>query len=124
VDLEAQYEAALERLETLKQTPAASISTTPRTVTEEDITALIALTERLPLLWNAPATTNGDRKQLLRAVLTRITLTRTSEAFDLELEWAGGLREPLLVLRPQGVAQLMVVTAPWPVRTTSRLPGL
>jgi hypothetical protein len=41
-------------------------------------------------------------------VLTRITLTRTAEAFDLELEWAGGMREPLRILRPQGVATLMV----------------
>jgi DNA invertase Pin-like site-specific DNA recombinase len=110
VDLEAQYEAALTRLETIKQTLATAISTAPRTVkvTDEDTAALVALTERLRYLWDAPTTTNEDRKQLLRTVLTRITLTRTAEAYDLELEWVSGLREPLRVLRSQGMATLMV----------------
>src|SRR5262249_54127550 len=106
VDLEAQYDAALGRLETLKQTYAPAMSSGPRTVTEADMAALFTLTERLPHLWEAPTTTNEDRKQLLQTVLSRIILTRTGEAYDLELEWVGGLREPLRVLRPQGVARL------------------
>jgi DNA invertase Pin-like site-specific DNA recombinase len=109
VDLEAQYDAALARLETLRGTIAAAASTAPRIVTEADIAALLALTQRLPHLWETA--TNEERKQLLRMVLTRITLTRTAEAFDLELEWVGGLREPLRVLRPQGVAVLAVERA-------------
>jgi phage-related tail protein len=45
VDLESQYEAALARLEALKQTQATA-SAAPKTLTEGDIAALVALTER------------------------------------------------------------------------------
>jgi len=109
VDLEAQYEAALIRREALKQAITTARATALRVVTPDDATALLALANNLRAIWQAPSTSNEDRKQLLRTVLVRITLTGiTPDAFHLDLECVGGRHEPLRVLRPQGVAGLAV----------------
>jgi hypothetical protein len=97
LELERDLEAALQDLQRLRQPMAQEPRS--RTVTEAQAAELLRLTADLDAVWNAPTTTNEERKRILSAVLTKIVLHDVgSDAFEVELVWAGGLaeREPLL----------------------------
>ena len=56
----------------------------------------------MPAVWNAPTTTDADRKQLIRhlAEQVRITVHGTSEKAGVEVTWAGGHRTSAQITRP------------------------
>ncbi len=71
--------------------------------------ALRALTQNIQRLWDAGTTTNEDRKRLLRIVLSKVVvLAATAEGIELEVAWAGGLRQQLVVPRPKAVDTLVI----------------
>ena len=61
-----------------------------------------ALAADLPAVWNAPTTTDADRKQLIRHLVeqVRVTVLGTSEKVDVEITWAGGHRTAAQITRP------------------------
>jgi DNA invertase Pin-like site-specific DNA recombinase len=104
-DLEAQLEHALAKLDALKREMAVADPAPPIALKAEDARDLIALSERVEALWDAPTTTNEDRKRLLRLVLTCVLIHEvTDEAVELEIVWASGLQERYRLLRSAGVA--------------------
>jgi hypothetical protein len=46
-------------------------------LTEEDRTRILALAKDLPRVWNAPSTTNAERKNLLRILVQKVALSPT-----------------------------------------------
>jgi hypothetical protein len=74
----------------------------PRTLTAAEREQIRALAADLPTVWNAPTTTDADRKQLIRHLIeqVRITVLGTSEKVDVEVVWAGGHRTRAQIIRP------------------------
>jgi DNA invertase Pin-like site-specific DNA recombinase len=107
-DLEAKLEDALRRLDDLKRQTGISERSAPVEIAADDVAELMGLTANVTQLWKAPTTTDEDRKQLLRALISRITVRQvTQDAVDVELEWVGGFREPHRALRPMGISLLV-----------------
>lgn len=104
VDLGVRLEDAIRHRDEMVRAMRAAEETKPVTIDSDDIAELLKLTRDIRTLWSAPTTTNEDRKRLLRAVLSRVTVSSvTDETIDLELVWVGGLREQIRALRPSGV---------------------
>ena len=59
-------------------------------------------TSDLPQIWNAPATTQADRKELPRTLIEKITVAvpGTSELVDVTITWAGGHQTTGQAVRP------------------------
>ncbi len=76
--------------------------TQPRQVTEAEQTAIRQLAADIPALWDAPTTTNGERKDILRQVLRRVVVTAhgATEQVQITLEWTGGRQTHLALIRP------------------------
>ena len=99
-DLLARYEDALARRDRRTEEIRSAAAGNDIAFTSEDGVQLSALTQQLEALWAASTTTTEDRKQLLWLVLQRvIVVTSTIEEVELELVWAGGLRERIHVDR-------------------------
>ncbi len=62
------------------------------------------LAEDIPALWEAPTTTNRDRKEIVRQVIGRIVINAegASERVRVRIEWAGGIATKGLMIRPVG----------------------
>ena len=104
-----QFEDALARLDALKRAQARLTRQAPVSVTREDAVALQALTQDIRRLWDAGTTTNEDRKRLLRIVLSEVVVrAATADGIELEVVWAGGLRQRLAAPRPKAVDTLVI----------------
>jgi DNA invertase Pin-like site-specific DNA recombinase len=102
--LEAAWNQALIRCQQLTRELAQAEKCQPVTLREADAAELLTLASKIEALWNGPATTNRDRKEILRTALSEVVVTaNTNEAIDLELAWVGGMRQRLQVLRPRGL---------------------
>jgi DNA invertase Pin-like site-specific DNA recombinase len=97
--LEARLEIALEELERERRKLAELERRRPELLTPAERDALAKLARDLPRLWAAPTTTARDRKELLRTLITEITLTVREEPRRAEIEilWEGGARTELQV---------------------------
>ena len=60
----------------------------------DDQARITALASDIPALWNAPTTTNADRKQILRCLVERVVVhvRCDSEYVDATIHWAGGFQ--------------------------------
>jgi transposase len=80
----------------------------PRALTEEEQKRIKTLGSDLRLVWDAPTTSDRDRKELLRTLLEEVILKveRKESQADLILRWRGGtttkLDLPLKRYQPQG----------------------
>jgi predicted DNA-binding transcriptional regulator AlpA len=74
-------------------------------LTPEQLARVRVLGSDLQLVWNAPSTTDRDRKELLRALLEEVVLTvnKSEHRARLILRWRGGSITPLDVALPRGV---------------------
>jgi excisionase family DNA binding protein len=97
--LEHRLEQALADLERERRRLAALEQTRPAPLTAEERRALGRLARDLPRLWQATTTTDRDRKELLRTLLSEVIVTvREPERLAaLELIWEGGARSELQV---------------------------
>jgi DNA invertase Pin-like site-specific DNA recombinase len=97
--LEAAFEAALAALEREEGKLAALEQARPAPLSDDERAALARLARDLPRIWNAPTTTDRDRKELLRTLLSDVTVTVNTAArrADVELCWEGGARTELSV---------------------------
>ena len=87
----ADAEAELARRETAR----------PKTLTPQEKQAILALGDDLGAVWDAPTTTDKDRKQLLRTLLDEVNITLRRDDpgphAGLVLRWKGGAISELTV---------------------------
>jgi hypothetical protein len=99
--LENDWETALRELADAEAELARRQTARPRALTPQEKQAILALGDDLGQVWHAPATTDKDRKQLLRTLLEEVNITLHREGTDpharLVLRWKGGAISELTV---------------------------
>ena len=100
--LEKDWEAALADRQRLGEEYDRFTAARPRTLTAAEREQIRVLAADLPAVWDAPTTTDADRKQLIRHLVeqVRIIVLGTSEKVDVEVIWAGGHRTAAQITRP------------------------
>jgi hypothetical protein len=102
--LEADWQAAKERLDRAKKENASVSPKATLNFGEAELDELVELSRRIEWLWGAPTTKNADRKRLLDAVLSRVEIQQyTEEHVDVKIVWIGGLEETYRVVRSKGI---------------------
>src|SRR6266550_4834859 len=105
--LETEWNTALQHLADAAAELARREAARPKTLTPQEKQAILALGDDLGTVWSAPSTTDKDRKQLLRTLLTEVNITVHRQVPDphaeLVLRWKGGAISELTVplRRPQ-----------------------
>ncbi|MFL5919095.1 MAG: recombinase family protein [Gaiellaceae bacterium] len=97
--LERALEDALAVVEREQRALAALDRARPAPLSETERESLGQVARNLPRLWNAKTTTQRDRKELLRALVSEIVVTidRSEHRADVEVFWEGGARTELQV---------------------------
>jgi hypothetical protein len=100
--LEKRWEELLAQEKQLQEEHDRFLRQTPVGLSAEERVRITALTSDIPALWNAPGTTNVDRKQIVRCLVERVTVNvRTdSEATGVTIHWAGGYESQHEIVRP------------------------
>jgi len=105
--LETEWNTALQRLADAEAELARRETARPKALTPAERAAILALGDDLGQVWDAPTTTDKDRKQLLRTLLEEVNITARRDDPDpracLILRWKGGAISELTVplRRPQ-----------------------
>jgi DNA invertase Pin-like site-specific DNA recombinase len=102
--LEADWETALAEAGRLEADYQRFTEEQPATLTPAERGAVQALAADLPRVWDAPSTTQADRKELLRILIEDITVNVAgdSELVDVTITWAGGHQTTGRAVRPVG----------------------
>ena len=97
--VEGRFETALGELERERRRLAELESRRPEPLTAAERQALGRIAKDLPRLWSAETTTDRDRKELLRTLISEIIVTVTEQPRQAEVEicWEGGARTGLTV---------------------------
>jgi excisionase family DNA binding protein len=97
--LEGKLEQALAAVECERGKLEAIEHARPQPLTEFERHALQRLARALPRLWSAKSTTDRDRKQLLRALISEVIVTVNAEQriAAVEIVWEGGARTEFTV---------------------------
>jgi DNA invertase Pin-like site-specific DNA recombinase/transposase-like protein len=99
--LETAWEKALTELAAAEAELARRQAARPAALTASERAAILALGDDLQAVWDAPTTTDKDRKQLLRTLLDEvgITICRDHDGgrADLILRWKGGAISELTI---------------------------
>lgn len=100
--LEKRWEELLAQEKQLQEEHDRFLQQTPFSLSPEERTRITALTSDIPALWNAPGTTNVDRKQIVRCLVERVTvhLRSDSEFAGVTIHWAGGYESQHEIVRP------------------------
>ncbi len=100
--LEADWEAALAETTRLEADYQRFTEQQPATLSPAERAAIQALAADLPQVWNAPSTTQADRKELLRILIEDITVNVAgdSELVHVTITWAGGHKTSGQAVRP------------------------
>jgi DNA invertase Pin-like site-specific DNA recombinase len=105
--LETEWNTALQQLADAEAELARRQTARPKALTPAGRAAILALGDDLGQVWDAPTTTDKDRKQLLRTLLEEVNITARRDDPDpharLILRWKGGAITELTVplRRPQ-----------------------
>jgi uncharacterized protein YndB with AHSA1/START domain len=105
--LESEWERALREQSDAEAELSRRENARPKTLTAGERAAVLALGDDLEPVWDAPSTTDKDRKQLLRTLLEEVNITVRRDGPDphaaLILRWKGGAVTDLTVplRRPQ-----------------------
>lgn len=101
--LEAAWEQALQVVHTAEQELQRRQHQQPHALTPAERDAILGLANDLDTVWSAPSTTDRDRKELLRALLEEVMVTRNTSAHEvrLTLRWHGGLTSDIAISLPQ-----------------------
>ncbi len=97
--LERTYEAALAEVGRERGKLSALEQARPAPLSEQERRALARLARDLPRLWNAPTTSDRDRKELVRALIREVVVTvqRPEARAQVEILWEGGARSELFL---------------------------
>lgn len=112
--LEATWEDKLAAVTAAQASLAAEQARQPSTLTEEEVRWLAAAGADIRAVFDAPCTTPRERKQLIRALLTEITVTADQQARTaaLIIYWEGGASSSITVTLPR-------LGTPWRTTDTS-----
>jgi DNA invertase Pin-like site-specific DNA recombinase len=97
--LEGRLEQALAAVQRERGKLVAIEHTRPAPLTDSERQALCSLARDLPRLWSADTTTDRDRKQLLRTLISEIVVSvhAARRRAAVEIAWEGGARTELQV---------------------------
>jgi DNA invertase Pin-like site-specific DNA recombinase len=97
--LERSLEDALAAIERKRGKLTALEQARPAPMTDAERAALAQLARDLPRLWNASTTTDRDRKELLRTLVSDVVITvhAADKRADVEICWQGGARTDIAV---------------------------
>ena len=101
--LEAAWEQALQAVHAAEQELQRRKHQQPRALTPAERDTILGLADDLEVVWSAPSTTDRDRKELLRALLEEVMVTRSTSAHEvrLTLRWHGGLISHITIPLPR-----------------------
>jgi DNA invertase Pin-like site-specific DNA recombinase len=101
-ELERNWENTLAEQRELTEEYDRFTATRPRTLTSEERERIRALASDIPAVWAATTTTDSERKQLLRHLVEKVSLTVVgdSERVTTQITWAGGHRTSGEFVRP------------------------
>jgi transposase len=97
--LERKLEEALASVEREQRTLAALELARPAPLSDHERRALRSLARDLPKLWAAKTTSDRDRKELLRTLISEVvvTISRPENIAEIEVFWEGGARSELSI---------------------------
>lgn len=100
--LERQWEESLHDEHQLRDEYDRFQHTAPTKLTAEDRERIVALSASIPALWNAPATTSADRKEIIRCLVDRVVVhpSCSHEYADATIHWKGGFASQNEFMRP------------------------
>src|SRR5258706_9361039 len=100
--LERAWEEKLQAQQTLEEECHRFLQQQPRVLTSEERAAIRQLAADIPALWNAPTTTDADRKEMIRQVVEQVEVAAqgTSEQVRIRITWAGGGQTEGVLVRP------------------------
>jgi hypothetical protein len=91
--LAQEWEAKLQAQKQLQEDYERFYHEQPKRLSNEEKQAIRQLAESLPALWNAETTTPAQRKEIVRQVIEKITVTVEGESEQVQviIKWSGGL---------------------------------
>jgi DNA invertase Pin-like site-specific DNA recombinase len=100
--LERRWEEALAGQRQTQEQYDRFLNETPLELSAEEHARIQTLTSNIPALWHADATTNADRKQMIRCLVERVVVhvRCDSEFVDATIHWAGGYESHHEIIRP------------------------
>jgi hypothetical protein len=100
--LEKRWEELLTQEKQLQEEYDRFLQQTPVNLRPEERSRITALTSDIPALWNAPGTTNVDRKQIVRCLVerVRVDVRADSEFAGVTIHWSGGYESQHEIVRP------------------------
>jgi hypothetical protein len=100
--LELQWEDALRHEQEVREGYDRFCRESPRRLTPQELERIRALAADIPSLWNAADTPAADRKEIVRALLERVTVTMPGDAENVvvSIRWTGGTSNEHVLRRP------------------------
>jgi DNA invertase Pin-like site-specific DNA recombinase len=100
--LEKAWEETLRKERQLREDYDRFLRASPPRLAEQERAVIEALADDIPALWQAPSTTNVERKQILRCLIERVVVhvRCDSEHVDATIYWKGGYESNHQFIRP------------------------
>ena len=100
--LERRWEEALSNQRQLEDEYDRFRREQPHQLSEDELARIAALSRDIPALWDAPATTTAERKEIIRLLVDRVVVhvRKDSEYVDVQVHWRGGFTSHHEVVRP------------------------
>jgi DNA invertase Pin-like site-specific DNA recombinase len=91
-ELESRWEQSLREKRSLQEEYDRFQSDRPAAVTDAERARILSLATNIPALWNAAATSNADRKTIVRLLIERVVVQvqGNTELADVAVHWIGG----------------------------------
>jgi uncharacterized protein YndB with AHSA1/START domain len=102
--LERKWEEALRHEQQVREEYDRFRSSSARRLTSEELGLIRALSADVPALWGAADTPATDRKEIIRTLVERVTVTvrGSTEHVVARIDWVGGTTSEHALLRPVG----------------------
>jgi len=100
--LEKSWNEALQKERQVQEEYDRFLRESPPRLTEQERATIQGLAHDIPALWHAPATTNVERKQVLRCLIDRVVVhvRCDSEHVEATIHWKGGYESQHEFIRP------------------------
>jgi hypothetical protein len=100
--LEKRWEESLHQQRQLHEDYDRFLRESPPRLSAAERATIAALATNIPALWQAPATTNADRKQIVRLLVERVVVQVRyhSERVEATIHWKGGCQSAHAFTRP------------------------
>lgn len=99
--LERKWNDSLERVEKLKAQVMDRKKGRQDRLSKIEEKEVLHLAHNIPAIWNAPTTTNKDRKRLLRTTIQEVQLTKRDREVAVKIIWKGGAVTERIVHLPK-----------------------